>query len=187
MINNVLYFDSSLPGDICKEIIGYFESDVENQIDTVLPNHRSFKEINVSKSPGWEYVQEGLLGVFQHALKRYKDHFKIDEKAWPQQYGYEEMRMKRYLPNDKDEFQFHTDVIDYATARRFLVFFWYLNTVDEGGETVFQTNRNTEAVLKVKPVEGRLIMFPPLWTHPHTGMKPISGSKYIIGGYLHYV
>jgi len=30
-------------------------------------------------------------------------------------------------------------------------------------------------------------MFPPLWTHPHAGLKPISNAKYIIGGYLHYI
>lgn len=186
-INNVVYFDNALPGEICKEIINKFESNVDQQVDTILDNHRSFKEINVTRSGGWKDVQEGLLNIFQHALKVYKQQFKIDEKSWPQKYGYEELRMKRYLPNDKDEFQFHTDVIDYASARRFLVYFWYLNTVEVGGETVFQDNRNSKPLLEVNPVEGRLLMFPPLWTHPHAGLKPVSGPKYIIGGYLHYV
>ena len=89
--------------------------------------------------------------------------------------------MKRYLPNDKDEFQEHVDVGDYASARRFLVFFLYLND-NEGGETSF-----SEYGLKVKPKTGSLLMFPPTWTYLHTGHKPIKLPKYIIGSYLHYL
>jgi hypothetical protein len=186
-INNVLYFDNALPGEICKEIINKFEKSKDQQVDTVLENHRSFKEINITKSPGWKDVQDGLLDILQQALKVYKEQFNIDEKSWPEKYGFEELRMKRYMPNDKDEFQFHVDVQNYANARRFLVYFWYLNDVEVGGETAFQNTRTSEPLLQVKPVEGRLIMFPPLWTHPHIGKKPISGPKYILGGYLHYV
>ncbi len=186
-INNVVYFDNALPGEICKEIINKFETCKHQHVDTILKGHRSFKEINITQNSNWKDVNDGLLNIFQHALITYKQHFNIDEKCWPQNYGYEELRMKRYLPNDKDEFQFHSDVADYASARRFLVYFWYLNTVDSGGETVFQDNRQSKPLLEVKPVEGRLLMFPPLWTHPHAGLKPISGPKYIIGGYLHYV
>jgi len=95
--------------------------------------------------------------------------------------------MKRYEPNGKDEFAHHVDVGNYQSARRFLVFFWYLNTVAEGGETTFEYNKNHTPWLTVNPNVGNLLMFPPLWTHGHTGQKPISGNKYIIGGYLHYV
>ena len=120
-------------------------------------------------------------------LQKYRDLFNIDGKLWPNQVGYEAFRMKRYMPNNLDDFKFHVDVGDYASARRFLVFFWYLNDVAEGGETTFQQNRKSRIEMAVKPVAGRMITFPPLWTHPHTGMKPISGPKYIIGGYLHYI
>ena len=35
--------------------------------------------------------------------------------------------MKKYMPNNIDEFKEHVDVGDYASARRFLVFFLYLD------------------------------------------------------------
>ena len=92
---------------------------------------------------------------------------------FPSRYGFEEFRLKRYLPNGVDEFRNHVDVTRYATARRFLVFFLYLNDT-EGGETVF-----TNYDLRVKPRAGRILMFPPFWTHPHTGKKPINKPKYI--------
>ena len=51
---------------------------------------------------------------------------------WPETYGYEAIRMKRYLANDYDRFDPHVDVIDHNSARRFLSFFIYLNDVEEG-------------------------------------------------------
>jgi hypothetical protein len=96
-------------------------------------------------------------------------------------------RMKKYEPNGLDEFAHHVDVGNYASARRFMAFFWYLNDVTEGGETTFEYNRNAEPWLSVKPEVGQMLMFPPLWPWGHTGKKPLSGPKYIIGGYLHYV
>ena len=38
--------------------------------------------------------------------------------------------MKKYMPNNIDEFKEHVDVSDYASARRFLVFFLYLDDND---------------------------------------------------------
>lgn len=181
----VKYYDNALPEDYCQRLINKFEKNINEQEDTIFEGHRSFKEINLNTN-NWPEVND-LIDSMQLYLRQYMMDFRIDEKSWPKNLGYEQFRMKKYMPNDKDEFQFHTDVIDYATARRFLVYFWYLNDVDEGGETAFRPNRVDPIVGKVKPKTGRLLIFPPLWTHPHIGMKPISGPKYILGGYLHYV
>jgi prolyl 4-hydroxylase len=186
-MNYVTYYDNAIDKKLCQEIIDRFEQNIDQQEDTILQGHRSFKEINITKHANWKDVNDRLLDLMQHNLGKYMSQFDVDAKAWPEQVGYEMIRMKRYLPNDEDEFAFHVDVQDYATARRFLVYFFYLNDVEVGGETAFQYNRNQPILKKVKPVAGRLLMFPPLWTHPHIGMKPISGPKYILGGYLHYV
>ena len=186
-MNFVTYYDNAMAPELCDEIITRFEKHTEQQEDTVLEELRSFKEINITAHEEWKDIQDKLLDLMQYNLGKYMTQFDIDPKAWPEQVGYEMFRMKRYLPNDRDEFRYHVDVQNYATARRFLVYFFYLNDVEEGGETAFQHNRKSPILTKVKPVKGRLLMFPPLWTHPHIGMKPISGPKYIIGGYLHYV
>ena len=64
---------------------------------------------------------------------------------------FEQIRFKKYLPNNKDEFKSHVDVGDYASARRFLVFFLYLNNNLEG-ETSFE-----EYDVKVTPERGKVI------------------------------
>jgi hypothetical protein len=56
---------------------------------------------------------------------------------------------------------------------------WYLNDVDNGGETVFEE-------LFIRPKLGTMIVFPPLWMFPHRGNPPISNLKYIMSTYLHY-
>ena len=183
----IAYFDNVLEEEICDKIISKFEHETKQQEHTILENHRSFNEINITKNEGWVDIQNILLEKMQTYLGVYMKYFGVDEMSWPKQTGYEEFRIKKYMPNDFDEFKFHVDVQDYATARRFLVFFFYLNTVKEGGETAFQKNKQSELELKVKPTKGRLLMFPPLWTHPHVALKPISEPKYIIGSYLHYI
>jgi len=187
-MNYVSYWDNVLPNDVCQNIINRFEDNKDQHEDTLMEGHRHFTEINISKHMDtWKDVQGILLEKMEEYLPKYVSLFKIDPIAWPKDLGFEEFRLKKYEPNGKDEFQFHADVGDYNSAKRFLVLFWYLNDVDEGGETTFQESKDSRIQFSCKPVTGRMIAFPPFWTHPHTGMKPISGPKYIIGTYLHYV
>ena len=181
-------YDNVLPKVFCDSTIKKFEKHTAQQKETYLEGHRSFTEINLNENIViWKKEIDYLIDTMQTSLKQYKEDVGIDSMSWPQKHGYEQLRMKRYLPNDKDEFKFHVDVQDYASARRFLVYFWYLNDVEEGGETAFQLNQRQPVKLKVKPQAGKLLMFPPLWTHPHVAFKPVGEPKYIIGGYLHYV
>jgi hypothetical protein len=94
-------------------------------------------------------------------------------------YAYEEFRIKKYNNDGQDAFDVHVDVMDHASAKRFLSFFWYLNDVEEGGETVFWN-------YKIQPKAGTLVVFPPMWMFPHAGNEPTSGPKYLLSTYLHY-
>ena len=182
------YWDDTLTKDQCNNIIDRFEKDKEFHEDTFYEGLRHFTELNITKrGEPWADIQNLLLDKMEFYLLRYKQMFSIDDKVWPPQLAFEQFRIKKYEPNGKDEFAFHVDVGNHQTARRFLVFFWYLNDVYEGGETSFQKNTSSRIEMAVKPVAGRMLVFPPFWTHPHTGHKPVSEAKYIVGGYLHYL
>jgi hypothetical protein len=56
----------------------------------------------------------------------------------------------------------------------------YLNDVLDGGETEFLYQSR-----RVKPREGRVVIFPVQWTHTHRGNPPLSGEKYIATSWLH--
>ena len=174
-------YDNVLPEEHCKTLIDKFELNEDQHVSTDLENHRHFTEININQHQDWKNMVDGLYTTLRPYVNKYKEDCDIKEKQWPEKYGWEQIRFKRYLPNNKDEFKDHVDVGDYASARRFLVFFLYLND-NYGGHTSF-----SEYDTVVQPKTGRLLMFPPTWTYLHTGHKPLNTSKYIIGSYLHYV
>lgn len=62
---------------------------------------------------------------------------------------------------------------------RIITYIWYLNNVEEGGETEFWGD------YKIKPETGKLVLFPSTWTYPHCANIPISGEKYIITGWIY--
>lgn len=184
----IAVYDRVLPRAFCEKLIEKFELNADDvQIETkgtaVSPRH--FMEVNISEY--WPDEHDTLVNVIQESWKSYMVQNEIQfDVQWPRQFGYEQFRMKRYLPNGKDEFALHTDVGSYASARRFLAFLWYLNTVTEGGETQFGIRKESPLVT-VQAIQGRMLVFPPLWTHPHWGCKAVSGPKYIVSGYLHLI
>ena len=73
-------------------------------------------------------------------------------------------------------YHWHVDGGSHDFSNRQLVAIFYLNEVKEkqGGTTDFLYQG-----VNVIPETGKLILFPPFWTHKHRGAKVISGQKYI--------
>jgi hypothetical protein len=86
--------------------------------------------------------------------------------------------IKKYIKND-GKFEYHHDFVVENNSVRIITYLFYLNDVEEGGETEFL------GTYKVKPEKGKMIIFPCSWTFPHSGKMPISNDKYIISGWLH--
>ena len=61
---------------------------------------------------------------------------------------------------------------------RIMAWMFYLNDIDEGGETEFLHQK-----LRIKPTKGTLVMFPASYTHSHRGNPPLSQTKYILTGW----
>ena len=191
MDNLIRVYDDVIDEESCQKLIEKFEK-FEEHFEEVYEKDEeeriSFKQLQLVKFKEWESVQQGMLELFQDYIVRYKMDCNIKDKQWPEEYGYEAIRMKRYLNNDFDRFDPHVDVLDHHTSRRFFAFFIYVNDVEVGGETKFG-NLNKEGTyipLTVNPKRGRLLMFPPMWPWYHAGLKPESGKKYLIHSYCHY-
>ena len=179
-MNYVRYYDDVLTKKLCKEFIDRFENS-SSEYETHSNDTMSFTQINLNQNKTWHQYIQPLAHFFRNCIAQYKEDCNIVDGMFPSRYGFEEFRLKRYLPNDIDEFRNHVDVNNYANARRFLVFFLYLDDNEKGHTTFPQSN------ISVQPKAGRMLMFPPMWTHLHAGTKPVDKPKYIIGSYLHYV
>jgi hypothetical protein len=75
----------------------------------------------------------------------------------------------------------HCEAGDRNTSNRVLAFTFYLNTVEEGGETEFLYQQK-----RVKAKENCLCLFPAAFTHTHRGNPPLSGNKYIATGWVEF-
>jgi prolyl 4-hydroxylase len=174
-------YDNVLSKDVCDSLISFFENNSDKQEKIDDSKCPSFTQINFTENHKIDKKTEELhknviLKVLEYKKKYYEY---IDSRCFPENNSFEQFRIKKYKNNGKDLFDTHVDVKDYSSARRYLSFLFYLNDVDEGGETIFEG-------MKISPKCGRMIVFPPLWMYPHKGCIPKSNSKYIMSTYLHY-
>jgi len=181
LMDYVVRVENVISNELCDELIQKFE-DNSYQYEDISQSSADFSQIDILRyRTTWGNNSDELLGVFKDKLQEYKKKVGIVQGMWPREMKFENIRIKRYLPNDKDEFRPHVDVTSLENARRFLVFFLYLDD-NKGGHTSFPLENKASPCAK-----GSLLMFPPMWPWLHAGTKPIDKPKYIIGSYLHYV
>ncbi len=166
----------ALPLDICAEMIERFERHADEQypgrIGQTLDHDASIKrstDLVISGKPHWQDLDRELFRSLSRALAEFKQRF--DFFAGPfKDNGYAIQR------TDPGEFyRWHVDGGSHDFADRQLVAIWYLNSLEhQGGETEFDYQH-----ISVTPEAGKLLLFPPFWTHRHRGAEVESGRKYI--------
>lgn len=185
----VMILDDVLSQELCDTLIDKFEKCNERILteSTWGDNFgRRFQELNITEHKEFEEESKIFYDLTKKVYDFYRNTCKVE--FIPDKIGYEAARMKRYEVGKNDRFDWHTDVGDYVSAKRFLVMFYYLNDVEEGGQTVFNdVTFEPEKDLKVNPRRGRIVVFPPMWMYPHKALPPISNNKYIISTYCHYI
>ena len=88
------------------------------------------------------------------------------------------IKIQKYKPS-QGYHVWHDEDTSVYTSNRILVVALYLNTVEEGGETEFLYQS-----MRVKPVQGTLIIHPGSFTHTHRGNPPLKGVKYFMNTWI---
>lgn len=175
LADHILVVDDVLAPADCQRLIDRFEASDKLEIRQRDYGY-SFTQLDLSEA--WPEEHGMLAKVF---LRHFNDYRRaVGARFWPSSFALEHIRLKRYLPNGRDAFLPHVDVVDQLSARRFVTAMIYLNAPD-GGETVFP-----ELDICVKPEAGKLLAFPPLWLFPHAGLPPRERPKHILHTYLCY-
>ena len=172
----IFEFNDSLNNEQCNNMIERFENSSEDHYQGRMG--QKFKQDNtikkstdmvISGKEKWKDVDELLFTSLAKALSKIKKQFDFFSGPF-KDVGYAIQRT-----NPDEYYHWHIDGGSHQFSDRQLVAIWYLNDVDgPGGETEF-LNQN----VKVKPETGKLILFPPFWTHEHRGVKLQKGVKYI--------
>lgn len=167
---------NALPLDVCAEMIKRFENNSDEQypgrIGQTVNHDSSVKrstDLVLSGKPHWQDLDRELFRSINQALAEFKQSFPYFAGPFKDD-GYAIQR------TDAGEYyHWHIDGGSHDFAMRQLVAIWYLNSLnDQGGETEFQYQN-----IKIRPEAGKLLLFPPFWTHLHRGKTLQSGSKYI--------
>jgi len=180
----------SLSNDLCETIILMFELE-ENHYEGVIvsgvdKNVKNTVNFGIPRNTEiWNRVELELKKALDEGIAQYNRHH-LKEK-----YNYnffennelivENFEIQKYTQNEGIYIyhnDFHIKKFSNKMSYRILTFIWYLNDVNEGGETEFLN-------VKIKPEKGKLVLFPASWIFPHKANIPKSSDKYIITGWFY--
>ena len=168
----------------CDDIIQRFRHDDRKApgITTsgeVMPELKKSMDLAISDLDEWEDIDRTLFQSLAENLEEYSKQILeiIGNPLWSSEIKDTGYNIKRYRQNDY--YNWHVDCQTYIEGwTRTIAGIWYLNEVEEGGETEFAFGH------KVVPEIGKLILFPATWNFPHRGLSPIKGNKYIITSFV---
>lgn len=183
VIPNSFIFEipQALPADYCAQLIERFEANpaeqYEGRIGQMQNKNQAVKrstDLVVSGKPHWQDVDRALFTSLATTLLVFREQYPFFKGPFKDM-GY---ALQRTLPGEF--YHWHIDGGSHSFSYRQLVAVWYLNDVaGPGGETEFLFQQ-----VKIKPQAGKLILFPPFWTHEHRGVTLMQGVKYIATSWL---
>jgi len=165
----IMVWDDIIPSDFCDWLINYLNN--SNYLSPRSNNYLSDKQVEMHNfSPGEaNYLQMLVNGCALEYVNKYPY-----LKAFP----YTSSCVLLQQTNPKEGYHaFHAEDSTWNNQLRTLAWMVYLNDVDDGGETEYLYQQ-----LKVKPKQGRVVIWPGSFTHIHRGNPPMS-EKFVATGW----
>jgi hypothetical protein len=167
----------ALPADVCREAIRRFEASSAQHVAGRIgagaeeaPAVKRSTDLHISGREEWRDLDQALAQQLVSVFNAFALEFPFFAANSFKDLGY---NLQRTLPGEY--YHWHVDAGPGEFSARQLVAIWYLNDVPgPGGETEFPLQG-----VSVRPEEGKLVLFPPFWTHVHRGVTLQQGVKYI--------
>ncbi len=161
----------------CSDMIKRFEANPDQQYagrigqgESEQSEIKKSTDLRISGREGWKDIDRILLnslGNSLNCLSAIHPYFASN--------SFKDMGYNLQRTNPGEYYHWHVDSGPGQFSQRQLVAIWYLNNVEgNNGETEFYFQN-----ISVQPQTGKLILFPPFWTHVHRGKVLTSGVKYI--------
>lgn len=178
-----------LSKDVCEEIIQRFLHDEKRTPSTTFSgldySHRKSTNLWIIHNNSWKDILDTILNTFLKGLAQYKDYLVNSSHITQRSVNtlFESLQLETVFVNEMKEgeyYQWHFDdtnkIVD--EPRRTFTCLLYLNTLEDhqDGCTEFMCGA------KIKPEQGKLLIFPASWTYEHRGcVVKQSGIKYTCG------
>jgi Rps23 Pro-64 3,4-dihydroxylase Tpa1-like proline 4-hydroxylase len=180
--------DDVISREICESIIKKFNADERKSPGITgsgyQPKAKRSTDLVISGKEEWKEEDALFFDVLAENHPQYQKYvddimngessIQIFRSVDVKDSGYQ---IQKTIPGE--EYVWHNDSAASVDYNRALTYIWYLNDVPEGGETEFYDGT------LIKPVRGRMVIFPATWTFMHRGKTPAS-DKYIVTGWMSY-
>lgn len=179
--NSLIFIKKKSLDDItCNQLISQFEKDPRvtrgmSGDGKVNLHIKDTYDIKISPYREWKWADEALYKELNDSVSYLRSNVLKYLIGNFEDSGYQ---IQKYKPGGF--YKWHADGDAPIASGRQLVFMWYLNTVEKGGETEFHYQD-----LKIKPEKGKLVIFPPFWTHVHRSCVT-ENNKYICTGWIYF-
>ncbi len=176
--------ERALPRDVCEEAIRRFEASTGQQYAGRIgqegreaPAVKLSTDLRVSGREDWADIDRTLSRQLVATFNEFALEFPFFAANSFKDEGY---NLQRTRPGEF--YHWHVDAGPGSFSERQLVAIWYLNDVPgPGGETEFPLQG-----VAIRPAQGKLVLFPPFWTHVHRGAKLEEGVKYIATTWIRF-
>jgi hypothetical protein len=180
--DHVGIFDNYFSDELCDKYLNYFDKvtsttrkalqKVQDKHFSIISNYYYNNDLNIN------YIGADFQRVFwTDCYPQYLEKYPIIKEF--NKHKILDLNIQK-TEQGQGYHQWHCEAMDSTSRNRFMVISLYLNTV-QGGETEFLNQG-----LRVEPVKNRFVMFPASYTHVHRGNPPLSGTKYIITGWVEF-
>ena len=185
-------YDGYIPDEACDQAIELFNKYQEfNKVFSRFTSEGSTQDIKNDKQLfcGPDVLTNEEFNInklkilminFDMALRHYYTETNI-KKYTAENITTDHVKIQKTIPSQG----YHIWHVEHNPGRemekRVLAYTIYLNTVEDGGETEFLHQSQ-----RVKPVKGRIVIWPAGFPYVHRGNPPLSGEKYIVTSWINY-
>ena len=179
----IIEYQNILGKTFCNTIIAKFLKDENKEKGVTTKGLDEDYKISIDlhsdkwTGEGWSIIYSVLQDALHSHIIKYYDVLGNKFAPYPTTID-SGFQIQQYKASE-GKYEFHNDFWTDERGFRTLAYIFYLNDVEEGGETEFYDGS------KVKAEQGKLLIFPALWTYTHKGNMPISSDKYIITGWIY--
>lgn len=176
--------DNAISTQDCAAMIEKFEAKTEQQYAGLIGSDQQLAEqvkkstdLRISGREDWKQYDDIFRASMHKAINSLSALHPFFSANRFKDMGYNLQRTQ-----EGEYYHWHLDTGAGQMSERVLVALWYLNDVPgPGGATEF-FHQN----ISVQPQVGRLMLFPPFWTHLHQNSILEKGVKYISTTWLCY-
>lgn len=185
---------SVLDGNICDSFVDLFEKrtdlHVKGQISSgINTDKKDDTEITIDNflfsDNEWKKPLKKLVSSLDFSINKYINLHSLEKQigidAIAKWQSEPKANIQKFLPGQGYK-SWHCEIGDKQASNRVLVWMVYLNTIsDKGGTEFYFQNKITKAE------QGKIVIWPPYWTHFHRSQVSFTETKYIITGWFEFI